>query len=451
MRTGDSDQESPGFRDTCRCIDTRNNSPRSTTINTLVQDCDTDHTIETLALPVTAAHVRFVQPTITTDQQCRTILRRHAAGELPGDLARRLIAEELHRSGIAASVAGEKNIQQSLQVKRDLTDEMQTLLFSKTVQTTPGGFSLNYSENETSTTAWARQLLRAARPSLMRNLVNRAGKTDLVDPMPAESDVEMAVQPTSYTVFHSAVAGHETDSEMDERKKQDAADWLRSKTRHLRDNSKLAAQAATICYGFSVPQLVRPMLDERRRLKALVDADPTLAHTSARYMLSLVERGAAAPAATVDHGLTALWDDYTAENLSVIVNAHSRMALALVDHALADRARPSRNVLRSFRASVRALGQGKGWNLMAEELCEVFIALEFEAYSAFDSTATAFREERVAGRLIDCQKAPEVFNRAVARSGHPFGQSVEDLYAQLDRFIRELTDLEVKAPNMQAA
>lgn len=391
-----------------------------------------------------------MQPTITTDQQCRTILRRHAAGELPGNLARRLIAEELHRSGIAASVAGEKSVQ-SLQLVRDLTDEMQNLLFSKTVQTTPGGFSLSYSDTETSTTAWARQLLRAARPSLLRNLANRAGKTDLVDPMPTQSDEEKAAQPTSYTVFHSAVAGHESDSEMDERKKQDAADWLRSKTRHLRDNSKLAAQAATICYGFSVPQLVRPMLDERRRLKAIVDADPSLAHRSARSMLSLVERGAAAPAEDLDHGLKALWDDYTAENLSVIVNAHSRMALALVDHALADRARPSRNVLRSFRASVRALSEDKSWHLMAEELCEVFIALEFEAYSAFDSTAVSFREERVAGRLIDCQKAPEVFSRAVARAGHTFGKSVEELYAQLDRFIRELTDLDVKAPNTQAA
>lgn len=413
--------------------------------------CDSDHTEDVHAFSQVAAHVKFVQPITTTDQQCRIILRRRAAGELPDSLARRLIAEELHRSGIAHVVAGEK-IVQSPQVLRDLTDEMQSLLFQKTIQTTKGGFDPDYLDGNSSTTAWARQLLRAARPSLMRNLVNKAQKTDLVDPIAAvRHSGSDAPEPTSYTIFHSALAGSDTDTESDERKKQDAADWLRSKTRHLRDNSKLAAQAATICYGYDVPALIRPMLDERRRLKALVDADPSLAHRSVNHMLSVVERHTEVARTDIDHGLKALWDDFTADNLAVIASAHPKIALALVDHTLSDRARPSRSTLRSFRASVRALGSGKGWNIIAEELCEVFIALEFEAYSSFDSTAAQFREERVAGRLIDCQKAPDVFSRALAHPGHPAGRSSEDLYAQLDRFIRNLTDLDVKAPEGQVA
>lgn len=392
-----------------------------------------------------------MQPITTTDQECRNILRRRAAGELPDSLARRLIAEELHRSGVAYVVAGEKTVH-SAQLLRDLTDEMQALLFQKTIQTTRGGFDPDFIDGNASTTAWARQLLRAARPSIMRNLGNRAQKTDLVDPMPATAHTEEeSLQPTSYTIFHSAVSGYDPDSELDERNKQDAADWLRSKTRHLRDNSKLAAQAATICYGYGVPTLIRPMLDERRRLKKLVDSDNALAHASVRHMLSVVERDAEVSRTDIDHGLKALWDDFTAANLATIAGAHPKIALALVDHILSDRARPSRSVLRSFRASVRALGSGKGWNLIAEELCEVFIALEFEAYSSFDSTATEFREERVAGRLIDCQKAPDVFSRAVTHPGHPAGRTVEDLYARLDRFIRALTDLEVKAPDTMAA
>lgn len=386
----------------------------------------------------------FVQATITTDTECRNILQRHLAGDFPDGLTRRLIAEELHRSGIAAEVAGERTVQ-SAQMLRDLTSDMQSLLFQKVIQTTPGGFDPKLGANN-STTAWARQLLRSARASIIRNMMARTiQKMDLVDPMPLPSNesADVMPQPTSYMIFHAAVADDHTAGQRGQNM-QDAADWLRSKTRHLRDNSKLAAQAATIMHGYGVPALVRPRLDERRRLKALIDADETLAHRSVRNVRAVIEREAVA--CDVDPGLKALWDDYTAEHLMAIADAHPKVALALVDNTLSDRARPSRDVRRSFRASVRALGTGRGWARLAEETCEAFIALEFEAYSAFDSAGAGFRDERIAGRIIACQKAPDVFARALSHPGQRLGKDQDALYEQLDRLIRSLTDLEVKAP-----
>lgn len=385
----------------------------------------------------------FVQATITTDNECRNILARHFAGDFPDGLTRRLIAEELHRSGIAAEVAGEKTVQSS-QMLRDLTSEMQALLFQKVMQTTPGGFDPKLAK---STTAWARQLLRAARSSIIRNILTRTvQKMDLVDPqpLPFQHSSDELPQPTSYTIFHNAIADDQATGQRGQNM-QDAADWLRSKTRHLRDNSKLAAQAATIMHGYSVPALIRPRLDERRRLKAMIDADESLAIASVRNVRAVIEREAIA--ADVDPGLKALWDDYTAEHLMAIADAHPKVALALVDNTLSDRARPSRDVRRSFRASVRAFGTGRGWARLAEETCEAFIALEFEAYSAFDSAGAGFRDERIAGRIIACKKAPEVFARALSHPGQRLGKDEEALYEQLDRLIRSLTDLEVKAPD----
>ena len=421
-------------------------SPASTAQFRAPTECDGDYTTKARTFVPGAAHMSFVQATITTDTECRNILHRHLAGDFPDGLTRQLIAAELHRSGIAAEVAGEKTVQSS-QMLRDLTSDMQSLLFQKVIQTTPGGFDPKLGASN-STTAWARQLLRAARASIIRNMMARTiQKMDLVDPQPqlAHQSPEDMPQPTSYTIFHSAIAEDQGHGQRGQNM-EDAADWLRSKTRHLRDNSKLAAQAATIMHGYGVPALVRPRVEERRRLKALIDADESLAHRSIRYVRAVIERDAVT--GDVDPGLQALWDDYTAEHLTAIAEARPKVALALVDNALSDRARPSRDVRRSFRASVRALGTGRGWARLAEETCEAFIALEFEAYSAFDSAGAGFRDERIAGRIIACQKAPEVFARALSHPGQRLGKDEDALYEQLDRLIRSLTDLEVKAPEL---
>lgn len=406
------------------------------------EECDGDYITKARTQVPGAAHMSFVQATITTDTECQNILARYFAGDFPDGLTRQLIAAELHRSGVAAAVAGEKTVQSS-QMLRDLTSDMQALLFQKVMQTTPGGFDPNRAK---SATGWARELLRSARASIIRNMMARTiQKMDLVDPQPqiAHQSADDMPQPTSYTIFHSAVAEDQGFTQRGQ-SMEDAADWLRSKTRHLRDNSKLAAQAATIMHGYGVPALIRPRVEERRRLKALIDTDESLAHRSIRYVRAVIEREAVT--GDVDPGLQALWDDYTAEHLTAIAEARPKVALALVDNALSDRARPSRDVRRSFRASVRALGTGRGWARLAEETCEAFIALEFEAYSAFDSAGAGFRDERIAGRIIACQKAPEVFARALSHPGQRLGKDEDALYEQLDRLIRSLTDLEVKAP-----
>lgn len=390
-----------------------------------------------------AAHIVFVQLTsLATDSECHDILQRHADGLIDGIEARRLIAESLHRSGIAATVAREKTVI-GLQMMQDLATEMEELLFQKVMQTEPGGFDLDLGL-DASATGWARQLLRAGRMSMIRNIQTRTtSKMTLVDPSPMRQWQDSGWVAGPYTAFHNATTNDRIDLQNLSQTMEDAADWLRSKTRHLRDSSKLAAQAATIMHAYGVPALVRPRIQERKRLKAIIDAEPSLAHRSIAAMRALIE---GEPYEVIDSGLMALWDDYSFEQIDNITRAAPRVAGVLVDSVLADRARPSRTVLRSFRASVRAMGKGRGWARLAEETCEAFIALEFEAYSSFDTTGADYRDERVAGRRIACLKAPDVFARALAFKGQRLGLNEADLYDQLDRLIRSLTDLEVKVP-----
>lgn len=388
-----------------------------------------------------------MQLSLITDTECHDILQRHADGLIDGSEARRLIAGSLHRSGLATTVAREKNVI-GIQLMHDLATEMDELLFQKVMQTEPGGFDLDLGL-DASVMGWGRQLLRAGRLSMIRNIQTRTtSKMTLVDPSPMRQWQENGWTAGPYSAFHTATTTDRNDPLHLSQTMEDAADWLRSKTRHLRDSSKLAAQAATIMHGYSVPALVRPRLQERMRLKALVDAEPGLAHRSIVAMRALIENEAYEQ---VEEGLMALWDDYGFDQIDSIARAAPRVAGVLVDSVLADRARPSRTVLRSFRASVRALGKGRGWARLAEETCEAFIALEFEAYSSFDTTGADYRDERVAGRRIACLKAPDVFARTLAFKGQRLGLNETDMYDQLDRLIRSLTDLEVKVPEADAA
>ncbi|GAA4033754.1 hypothetical protein GCM10023063_16970 [Arthrobacter methylotrophus] len=380
---------------------------------------------------------------LITDSECHDILQRHADGIVSAPEARRLIAESLHRSGIAQAVAKEKGGPYGPQMVQDLALEMEELLFQKVMQTEPGGFDLDLGL-DASVSGWARNLLRAGHLSMLRNIRTRTtSKMTLVDPSPMRQWQDSSWHASSYVTFHNAAVFDRTDPNHLSQKMEDAADWLRSKTRHLRDSSKLAAQAATVMHAYSVPALVRPQIIERKRLKDLVDSEPGLAHRSIAAMRSLIE---GEPYEAIDEGLMALWDDYSFEQIDTITRAAPRVAGVLVDSILADRARPSRTVLRSFRASVRAMGKGRGWSRVAEEICEAFIALEFEAYSSFDTTGADYREERIAGRRIAILKAPDVFARALEFKGQRLGLNESDMYEQLDRLIRSLTDLEVKVP-----
>jgi hypothetical protein len=377
-----------------------------------------------------------------TDTQCREILQRHADGFLTPTETRKQLAEALHRSGIAAMVAGEKT-NQTMQFRRDVTAEMEDLLFTKMMQETDGGFDLGFGV-DASVAGWARGLLRTARPSIVRNITTRTiARIDLVDPTPPTTNTHPSTAGTSYRTFHGATREDELPADQGHAMMV-ATDWLRSKNRHLRDNSRLAAEAAAFMHGYSVPAPIRFRLAERKRLKALLVKDPSLAHRSVKAMYAIV--GSEPFTDQIDDGFLALWDDYSYEHLETIAGTDPKVALTLADAAVSDRARPSRTVLASFNASVRALGTGKGWRRLAAEACESFIALEFEAYSAFDTTGAEYRAERVAGRRIACMKSASVFARALAHPGQRLGLTEDDMYAQLERLISNLTEFEVMEP-----
>lgn len=382
--------------------------------------------------------------TSDADIKCRGVLQQYADGHLTALDTRKALAEVLHRSGIAAAVAGEKQYL-NRQHLLDVTAEMEELVVTKMMQDTAGGYDLDRGLAGASATGWARQLLRTGHKSVVRNLHARNGRHDLVDPIPEREQ--------SSRFSHASLAFHSAAEEDNPDKIEAAdagqrmlvaADWLNGRKRYLRDNSRLEAQAVSLLHAYAVPALDRPRLQERRRLSAILAKDPSQAHRSVIEMYRIV--GGEPVTDPVDPGFLSLWDEFAFSNLEAIAAANPKVASTLVEAVLADRVRPSRTVLRSFRAAVRSMGPQRNWSRVAEDVCEAFIALEFEAFSSFDSTGADYREQRIAGRQIAVMKAPEVFARALKHKGQRLGMTEPAMYAQLDQLIRNLTDVEVKAP-----
>ncbi|HEX9087872.1 MAG TPA: hypothetical protein VF867_10130 [Arthrobacter sp.] len=384
--------------------------------------------------------------TSDSDTECRAVLQQFADGDLSPFDTRKALAEALHRSGIAATVAGEKPLIDRQQLL-DITAEMEELVVTKMMQETSGGYDLDRGLDGASATGWARQMLRAARKSIERNLRTRNGKYELVEPIKTMENDEVRHRTHASYVFHTRSEDDTPEvieaSDSGQRMLV-AADWLRARSRHLRDNSRLEAQAASLTHAYGIPALDRPRLHERRRLSALLALDSSIAHRSVTEMYRIISGDPVTD--PVDPGFLTLWDEFAYNNLEAIATAAPMVASALVESVLTDRVRPSRTVLRSFRGAVRAMGPERNWSRVAEDVCEAFIALEFEAYSSFDTTGAEYRAERIAGRRIAVMKAPDVFARALAHKGQRLGLTEHAMYAQLDQLIRNLTDVEVKAP-----
>ena len=382
------------------------------------------------------------QITTKCDDKCRAILEDFRNGLTNDHETRRLIAAELHREDIAGAVAKEGYLP-SAQAYIDLKNELNALLYSKVMGEGSSSLDLNVAPS-TSIPGWARQLLRRARPSEQRNIDTRTtARFELVDPHPPEKTVGGTRTTPGAARFHRAASLDDYDPGYTDQMMTDAVDWLQSKTRHLRDNSKLEAHAATLRHGYGVPSLIRPRAEERDRLRNLVAADPFVAHRAVRMLRATLAREEQEPA-IIDQGVLALWDDYSYENLEAIAFAPAKVAKTLVEAALSDRPRPPRTTLRSFRVASHAFGTGKGWVRLIDEACECFVALEFEAYSAFDTTGADFRDQRLAGRVVHAKKASDVFARVLAWPGQTLGRTEDEMYERLDGLIRSMADLEVE-------
>ncbi|MFC7400911.1 hypothetical protein [Citricoccus sp. GCM10030269] len=389
---------------------------------------------------------------LQSDAACRELIDRWVAGHRSETETRREIAALITASGICREVSREYQtwhygLAPGPQLSLDVEAEFTEFLFRRITEEGPEAFLDLERARNSSVVGWARQTLRSARKSVLRNLHNRtAARQELVAPTGAEDGKHTAA---SYAFASSTAPGTLVDGpEVTQRMLlEEATHWLVSKASHHRGIARTAAGSAALRFAFNLPEPVRPDLATRRRALALL-ADPKAAHRSAQAMLACLNRihGWQGMFDAADQDLMALWDDYSKAQLFELVSRDTAIAHTLAAEALADRARPDRPSIRAFRAAVKdrapMVKNGRkpaGWRTCANAVCDAFLAEEFEAYSAFDTAGAATHEAKLAEREEVLATAREAYESAARFPGAPLGATVREIREQLDSIIRGTT------------
>lgn len=372
----------------------------------------------------------YISPVLNYDEAdalCQEIIRHVEDDSMDELKARHKIAVLLEQTRIAWRTAHEFNKNYAMQIRVDMGAEMSTLLYSKVMQTDGRGLEFSKAK-DASVAGWARSLLKTANLSLLRKVATGP----IAEPNSEEQNA----------LIHHKQDGPFQNSEADAVGYEVAREWFSSRSRQLRDNSRIQAASQAVMFSLDVPPLIRPEHDERIRLRRLFDQDPSIAYQAACVFRSIHDRNPLA--ASFDMGFLALWDDYRYDEIDRVVTKDEKLAQTLVTGVLADKPRPIRTTIRDFRAAVREHGTGQGWRAKADELCEAYFALEFEAYSSFDARGVAKHEMLTAGQALTRARADDTIRIAIEHPGQTLGSSPETVFATLDEIMGAMNDRPVE-------
>jgi hypothetical protein len=398
---------------------------------------------------------------LSTDATCQDLLDQWAAGHLTERQARREVATLLTSSGICREVSREyqtwhHGLASGPQLSQDVESEFDEFLFRRITEEGPDAFFDLERARASSVTGWARQTLRSARKSVLRNIHNRtAARQELVAPTgPEDGSYSAAAR-----AFQSTAAPGSLDDgpEITQRMMlEEATEWLRSKASHHRGIARTAAGAAALRFAFNLPDLVRPDWRVRRRALPALQADPKAAHRAAQAMLACLNRihGWRGLFDAADQDLMSLWDDYSRAELFEVVSKDPAIAYTLALETLSDRARPDRPSVRAFRNSVKDLApilkngrKPTGWRTVANAAVDAFLAEEFEAYSAFDTAGSSAHEEKAAEREAALATAWDAYETMARFPGAPLGGTHAEVRDRLEGIISGVLGGAVEIPD----
>lgn len=398
---------------------------------------------------------------LSTDATCRDLLDQWAAGHLTERQVRQEVATVLTRSGICREVSREHQtwhhgLSSGPQLSQDVEAEFEELLYRRLTEEGPEAFFDLDRARGASVVGWARQTLRAARRSVLRNIHNRtAARQELVAPTGPEEGAYTAAA----RAFQSTPASGDLEDgpELTRRMMlEEATEWLRSKSAHHRGTARTSAGAAALRFAYGLPELVRPDWRVRRRALPALEANPKAAHRSAQAMLACLHRveGWQAMLEAADPDLLSLWDDFSRGELLEVVSRDPVIAYTLAVEVLTDRARPDRPSVRAFRNAVKDLApilkngrKPTGWRTVANGVVDAFLAEEFEAYSAFDAAGAAAHDEKTAEREATLAGAWDAYEAMVRFPGAPLGSTHAEVRDRLEGIIRGVLGGGVEIPD----
>lgn len=397
----------------------------------------------------------YAQNTVTdrADNNIRTIAAAALTKGMPETEARWMILHEIEEAGIADQVA-RNTAGLDEQMRADLRDRLADLIQTKILLETDGGFDLRFVHNEgRSACGWARQLAKTAVRSELRPIFKRREEYLSVDPItPMNDDSEVYRGYADYK-FHTSTttdnaSDHDTVEEafknLTEQFNEVANGARKGRMNGLGRRGHLGAIALRAAYD--LPELVRPDMLDREWIRQQLNNNEHLAQAAASAMLSLVTAFEDEAQQQIDDRLLALFDDFTAQQLQLLVDKPATVAHLLAVDAVSQYPRPNRDAVEQAASLMVAVSgndidrkSAREFRPSAKRLVDAWVASECEAISAYnlksrlntsgysDDETREFREleDEVfeEKRLEIALTWPELANWATELDGAPFGST----------------------------
>jgi hypothetical protein len=405
-----------------------------------------------------AAHkpgMTYAQNAITdrADIIIRDLAGAALRGEMPETEARWRIFAEIEATEIPEQVSRmAPNLDR--QMREDLCENLRQLIQTKVLQQEDGGFDLRsvYAEGR-SACGWARQFAKTATRSELRNIRNRTDRYLNVDPVTPVQDDTVGHRSYIDYAFHTNMTEdqasnhdaveHSLETIYDQF--NEAANGARKgRMNGLGRRGHIGAIALRAAYG--LPELVRPEMLDREYVRQELEADERLAQRAAAAMLSLVTAYEDEAQQKIDDRLLALFDDFTAHQLQLLVDKPATVAHLLAVDAVSQYPRPNRDAVeQAISLMVSVSGNdvdrksSREFRPSAKRLVDAWVASECEAVSAYnlkgrlatdgysDDETRAFREleDEVfeEKRMETALDWPDLARWATTLPGAPFGGS----------------------------
>jgi hypothetical protein len=221
----------------------------------------------------------------------------------------------------------------------------------------------------------------------------------------------------------------------------DLAEFTDDHSKRLRTGNGRELNTRMLMSAYGLPDLIRLGVAERRELRTVIEDNHNAAYQSVAYIVGM-RTGVKSKAPKPSEAMMSLWDDYTMADLSRVIEMSPQVARAAVLHAVSDRARPSRSVIREFSRSIVAAGTKGKWGSVAKPLARLYIALECEAIAVCDATKSDSRDEREAGREMLIATEKETFKALFDNPEHiVLGYDREEVMATLSHQLDKATGL----------
>jgi hypothetical protein len=356
--------------------------------------------------------------TLSPNVRARDIAKEAIKGSIPEDEARLAIAGVIESANIPAEVARE-TFGITSRNRMDLTSLLSDMLVGRATGT--GGFRKDLdldriASGDFDVMGWARQLLRTARPSKMRDLrlvdsrdiltapTNplREGAYDAVNVRYHEADALSVEQTIADTRFN-----HSLDALAD-------AKGMRQSGLNRKNAGQLRA-----AYQIDAPIVVPEAVADRDWVLStlLADEDDTVEELKLKQLVAYSSLTAWIAVVTgqgrrsnIDDRLLGLWDDFTVEQAEDLAEYRPAFAHTIALGAVTLIPKPSRDVVNAATKLATMAAVGHGWEAHVSDLMQSWLARECAPFSEFSS-------KPLAGETVSVEKARQDADSAARAAG----------------------------------